>query len=205
MLVASIAVATTNQAAVITYFWEQSGSNVLLTLSGSVDVTGWSTDSNTSGSATAYFGNEGMDDQILMVRSPSTGSRAYNSNAGLIVSPWGTGEPIGASLNGAFVSGSFSGIINVSNIGSSAGVSAYLQSASISDNIYSLDAVYRFSNTTLTEMFGDGLAAWSGGATIATLGSNDIVFTTQVVPEPATTALFIGGVAVFALLRRKRN
>jgi hypothetical protein len=206
----SLAVGATNLPASVTFFWSESGSDVRLAVEGSFDVTGWSViNSNHLGNGVVFrnvdygpmFGGPepfGEDlAQELQMNQTSTGGQLTLSPAGeFVLFPWNT--PTGVDTNGTFESGTFAG--QVSLLGS--GVSAALQTSSVVESAFAVDAVYRFNNTTLVGLFGDGLAAWSGGAHIGNIGGNEVWFT--VIPEPSSYGLLVG-VAGLCLVQSRRR
>jgi hypothetical protein len=201
VLAASLAVAVPGEGAVVTYFWEETGSDVLLTVSGSLNVAGWASIGVDVNSTSATFTNadSGGVVQHLQINRPTSGGITYYNSGGTIdLPPWNT--PTGADLSGVFQSGSYRGQIYIDQTGGSL-TTAFIQTSDVVGGVYTFDAAYLFPGTTLNGMFGDGLAAWSSGAQIGTMGANQVWFTTA--PEPTTAGLLAGAALVLAARRHR--
>ncbi len=186
IILASLVLPVISRADVVTLLWEESNGGVTVTLSGSLDVTGWETFTNDYASTFASFRNDtsGGTYQSLSLFHRTSGGVTF-ADGQFLLRPWDT--PTEVNLSGAFVSGGFAGGIDMYSGMAQPSVSAAVQTSSVSAGVYPVDGVYRFEGTTLAAMFGDRLSAWSAGAPVAMIGANQIVFTTQAGPGPAAS------------------
>ncbi len=200
MMVAVLLVgADLGRAGVVTLLWEQVGSDVRLTVTGSLDVAGWDTTASNIGSTTVRYRNTssgGVYHSVDLAR-PTTGGQRY-ADGFFVLRPW---EAVtGAEATGTFVSGTFAGSISLYSGEAPPSVTITVP-GTVTGGSHAVDGVFRFGGTTLAALFGDRLALWSSGATVAKVGSNDLVFTTQKGPgggaEFRCTAIVRTGAATY--------
>ncbi len=205
---ACLTIAATGQSAIVNYSWEETGDDVLLTVSGSLDVTGWETGPAYSLNRTgAHLANDygppfpPFQTLYFYGHATSPGDRVFLEGGEIVLSPWGDFFPLTYVLDGTHESGDFIGDFGINRYLDTQ-INIYLQADTIVDGFYEVNGVYRFAGTNLAEMFSDGQEAWRDGALIATFGNNEIHF--RVVPEPSISA-FLAGAAAFSLVSRRRS
>lgn len=201
-------------ANLVTFLWEETGNDVRVTLSGSFDVTGWTvSSSNTNGASRMNFRNYIEEDpdyppevyQSLQINSQTTGGIIGGNSIGVLhLSPWKTPTNI-TYAEASGISGSFGGQISIRN-DTYNNPSVWVGQNGVIDGVYAVDAVLVFTNMTLAALFGDGLDDWATGAHIVSYGSNEVWFTTTMIPEPYVSGLFVGvGACAWVLFRRRRR
>ena len=195
--------------AAVTYSWQQSGPDVLLSVTGTMDVTGWSSVPSSNQETVAKFDNYTYTDPMmgqvtsqdfqLFVSYPNSPVLVSPSGS-LVLSPWqsltgaqnlvGSLESGGPPMYWRFYGGSYPTAY------------AYFPTNEVVSNSVSINSQYKFSGQTLDGMFGSGFT-WGGGAHIATIGGNQVNF--QVVPEPSSSLLVAGAALIFATSRRRKR
>lgn len=195
--------------AAVTYSWQQSGPDVLLSVTGTMDVTGWTNVTNSNSETGARFDNYTYTDPMIgqvtsqdfQLSDPYPNQPILVSPSGsLVLSPWqsltGAQNVIGTHESGE--PPMYWRILG----GDSPTAYAYFPTNEVVSNSVSINSQYKFSGQTLDGMFGSGFT-WGGGAHIATIGGNQVNF--QVVPEPSSSLLVAGAALIFATSRRRKR